>query len=82
MPDYDPVVEAEANLAVARLERRLGELREDPGADPEEEREVKYELRAARQAYREMRETQLADGDAVVAPDPVAAKTTTKKAGD
>lgn len=80
MPDYDPVVEAEANLAVARLERRLAELKDD---DPDGELPgVKLELREARRVFREMRETVLADGDAVAAPETVIGKASTNKAGD
>lgn len=80
MSDFDPVAEAEANLAVVTLERRLRELKDD---DPDGElADVKAELRAARQAYREMRETPLGEGDAVVAPETVKAKIATRKAGD
>lgn len=78
MPDFDPVAEAEANLAVVTLERRLRDLKDD---DPDGELPgVKLELREARQRYREMRETVLADGDAVVAPETVTAKVNTRKA--
>jgi hypothetical protein len=80
MPNYDPVAEAEANLAIARLERRLVELKDD---DPDGELgDVKLELREARKVYREMRETVPAEGDAVAAPETVTAKASTQKAGD
>lgn len=79
MPDPDPVAQAEANLAVAKLERRLRELKDD---DPDGELgDVKLELREARQRHREMRETVLGEGDAVAAPETVTGKITSKKAG-
>ncbi len=79
MPAYDPVAEAEANLAIARLERRLIELKDD---DPDGELgDVKLELREARRVFREMRETVLADGDAAVTPETLKATISTRKAG-
>jgi len=73
--DFDPVAQAEANLAVVKLERRLLELKDD--GDPDELRDVKHELREARRVFREQRESVLADDDAAVAPDTI----TTKAAG-
>lgn len=57
--EVDPVELAEANLAVVKLERRLVELK-DSDPDSDELRQVKTDLRSAREVFRSLKEPEKA----------------------
>lgn len=72
----DPVAEAEAALAVVKLEQRLLQLKTDDNADPDELRQVKHDLREARRVHRSDRvglEGISAETDATAHPEALKA---------
>jgi hypothetical protein len=61
----------ESELAVVELEDELVRLKGLKRQDQARLREVKNDLREARRRYREVREGEVADGDAAANPDTV-----------
>lgn len=77
MPTSD---ELRAALAVAELEEDLAAAKEGD-ADPDELRELKHQLRAARQDYREnYRPVSGAVGDGTAEPEAIQTSSTVKEA--
>lgn len=74
------VEQAEAHVAVLRLEERLRALKADPGTDPDELERVKHDLRAARKEHRTLREQAL-PGAGVVRPATIEADAGVKRPG-